>query len=42
MNRMLVQEGGFSPDEYEQWLAGTLVDALVSRKSGDVSVGLCS
>ena len=35
--RLLVQEGRFSPDEYEQWLAGTLVDALVSKESGDVS-----
>ena len=33
---LLVQEGGFSPDEYEQWLAGTLVAALVSKESGDV------
>ena len=31
--RLLVQEGGFSPDEYEQWLAGTLVDALVSGRA---------
>ena len=31
--RLLVQEGGFSPDEYEQWLAGTLVDAMVSLKN---------
>ena len=35
--RLLVQEGGFSPDDYEQWLAGTLVDALVSQESGVVS-----
>ena len=31
--RLLVQEGGFSPDDYEQWLAGTLVDALVSSRA---------
>jgi AcrR family transcriptional regulator len=27
--RMLVQEGGWTPDEYETWLSATLVDALV-------------
>ena len=27
--RMLVQEGGWSPDEYEKWLATTLVTSLV-------------
>lgn len=27
--RLLVQEGGWTPDEYEAWLAETLVDALV-------------
>lgn len=27
--RMLVQEGGWSPDEYQEWLAGTLVTSLV-------------
>jgi AcrR family transcriptional regulator len=29
--RMLVQEAGWTPDEYETWLAQTLVDALVAR-----------
>jgi len=29
--RMLVQEAGWTPDEYEAWLAQTLVDALVAR-----------
>lgn len=27
--RMLVQEGGWTPDRYEEWLSGTLVEALV-------------
>jgi hypothetical protein len=29
--RMLVQDAGFTPDEYEAWLSQTLVDALVAR-----------
>ena len=29
--RMLVHEAGWTPDEYEAWLAQTLVDALVGR-----------
>jgi AcrR family transcriptional regulator len=29
--RMLVQEAGWTPDEYEAWLSQTLVDALVAR-----------
>lgn len=29
--RLLVDEGGWPPDEYERWLAQTLVDALVER-----------
>lgn len=29
--RLLVQEGGWSADEYEEWLAETLVGALVER-----------
>jgi AcrR family transcriptional regulator len=28
--RLLVEHGGFTPDEYEAWLASTLVEALVS------------
>src|SRR5262245_54017964 len=28
--RLLVKEGGWSADEYERWLAGTLIDALVA------------
>jgi len=28
--RLLVKEGGWSPDDYERWLARTLVDALVA------------
>ncbi len=31
--RMLVQEGGWSPDEYEAWLARTLVASLVRPES---------
>ena len=27
--RMLVQEGGWTPDRYEAWLSQTLLDALV-------------
>lgn len=27
--RMLVHEGGWTPDRYQQWLSATLVDALV-------------
>jgi hypothetical protein len=29
--RLLVQEGGWSPDEYEPWPSQTVVDALVAR-----------
>ena len=29
--RLLVQEGGWSADEYEEWLTETLVGALVER-----------
>ena len=32
--RMLVQEGGWSPDEYEAWLARTLVASLVRAGTG--------
>jgi AcrR family transcriptional regulator len=32
--RMLVSDGGWSPDRYQDWLAGTLLDALVDRKRG--------
>jgi AcrR family transcriptional regulator len=31
--RMMVVEGGWSPDEYEAWLADTLVSALSIRKA---------
>ena len=31
--RMLVQEGGWSPDRYQAWLSDTLVNALV-REAG--------
>lgn len=31
--RMLVHESGWSPDEFEDWLARTLVDALVGEKA---------
>jgi hypothetical protein len=27
--RMLVQDGGWTPDAYQAWLAATLVEALV-------------
>lgn len=27
--RMLVQEGGWTPDQYQKWLSETLVNALV-------------
>jgi AcrR family transcriptional regulator len=29
--RMLVQEGGWAPDRYQQWLSRTLVEALVAK-----------
>ncbi len=29
--RMLVEEGGWTPDRYQQWLSDTLVNALVER-----------
>jgi AcrR family transcriptional regulator len=29
--RMLVQEGGWTPDRYQEWLSDTLVTALVAR-----------
>lgn len=35
IHRMLVQEGGWTPDRYEAWLSQTLIDALVARKSGE-------
>jgi len=31
--RMLVQEGGWSPDDYEKWLAATLVTSLVRAET---------
>jgi AcrR family transcriptional regulator len=36
--RLLVQEGGWTADEYETWLADTLVDALVARGRNRTSV----
>jgi len=30
--RMLVREGGWTPDRYQEWLSQTLVEALVERK----------
>jgi AcrR family transcriptional regulator len=32
--RMLVQEGGWTPDRYQGWLSRTLVDALVEQDIG--------
>lgn len=29
--RMLVQEGGWSPDRYQEWLSRTLLEALVAK-----------
>jgi AcrR family transcriptional regulator len=29
--RMLVQEGGWSPDRYQEWLSQTLLEALVAK-----------
>lgn len=29
--RMLVSDGGWHPDRYQEWLAGTLLDALVTK-----------
>ena len=31
--RMLVQEGGWSPDQYETWLSDTLLEALVEHRA---------
>ncbi len=31
--RMLVHEGGWTPDRYQQWLSETLLSALVSREA---------
>ena len=33
--RMLVNDGGWTPDRYEQWLSRTLVEALVSSPFAD-------
>jgi len=35
IHRMLVQEGGWTPDRYEAWLSQTLIDTLAARKPGD-------
>ncbi len=35
--RMLVHEGGWTPDQYQQWLADTLVKALVGAGSASSS-----
>ena len=32
--RMLVQEGGWTADAYQQWLSRTLVEALVASRAG--------
>lgn len=31
--RMLVHEGGWSPDQYQDWLSRTLLDSLVARST---------
>ncbi len=31
--RMMVHEGGWSPDRYQEWLSRTLLDALVERSA---------
>jgi AcrR family transcriptional regulator len=31
--RMMVSDSGWSPDRYQDWLAGTLLEALVDRRS---------
>ena len=33
--RMLVQEGGWTPDHYEAWLSQTLLDTLVGKPLGE-------
>lgn len=33
--RMLVSEGDWSPDRYQQWLSETLLEALVDASAGD-------
>ena len=33
--RMLVQEGGGTPDYYEAWLSQTLLDTLVGKRLGE-------
>jgi AcrR family transcriptional regulator len=33
--RMLVHEGGWTPDRYQQWLSDTLVNALVRSDAGE-------
>lgn len=33
--RMLVSEGGWSPDRYQEWLSGTLLEALVDDSAED-------
>lgn len=35
--RMLVQEGGWTPDRYQQWLSETLVEALVRPEARAVA-----
>jgi AcrR family transcriptional regulator len=36
--RMLVVVGGWSPDKYQEWLAATLIDALVARGADPMRV----
>jgi hypothetical protein len=39
--RMLVHEGGWTPDQYQQWLSDTLLTALVSaaKATGSTTPG---
>jgi hypothetical protein len=34
---MLVHEGGWTPDQYQQWLSDTLVNALVRGGPDDAT-----
>lgn len=38
--RMLVQEGGWTPDRYQEWLSATLVRALVNVEAGQQRTAL--
>ncbi|MGE5539313.1 MAG: hypothetical protein ACM30I_11905 [Gemmatimonas sp.] len=35
--RMLVHDGGWTPDRYQQWLSEMLLDALVSAEARHVA-----